>query len=223
MNLLIIIQYITLVRSFINNAVRAKTKEITVNVVTSPIYREEFEKTRPSLYVYLMAIANGMSASFNNSTLARSNGYQISFNLTDKLLEPGLMPGLDLCEGSSTKISSYLDDLNKNDPLSHYIVLIPCPPTAYTELFNSVNAPVPIIDYKINIECARRVATFFELSTVNLFSSFSNALLKTMGAGNDDYNTVQEVPGGDDGFTTSITISDNVINKILNNPCFLNS
>jgi len=96
-------------------------------------------------------------------------------------------------------------------------------PSMFSHVFESVGVNVPVIDYSSNIECAKRIAIFFEVNYQHLFSSFSNALLKIMNAPASDYITITESSLGDEGLRSAITINDNTVYHVLNNKCFLNT
>ncbi|KAM0681385.1 hypothetical protein GINT2_000022 [Glugoides intestinalis] len=199
-------------------------KNFNVNVLVSPEYLAAYENTHPSLGTDLMTIALALEASFNTSTLARSNGYSIAFEIFTPVDNPFLAKmGPQICEGSITTILDLLNSVNNFDNTHHYILLLPCPSLMYTEVFNSVGVDVPIIDYTTNIECSKRIAVFYEANYQQLLSSFSNALLKIMNAPPADYNTVTQSSLGDEGLKVSITINDNTIYSILNSKCFLNA
>lgn len=201
-----------------------KRKTFNVNVLVSTEYLNEYEKTHPSLGTDLMTVALALETAFNNSTLAKSNNYQIKFEIFTPVDNPFILKmGLPICEGSITNILDLMNDVNRFDNTHHYILLLPCPPSLFNEVFSSVGIDVPIIDYQTSVECSKRIAMFYEPNYQQLFSSFSNALLKIINAPPSDYNTVTESTLGDEGLKSSITINDNTVYSILNSKCFLNT
>lgn len=220
----ILITCVFTARALLENSISPKEKIIRVNVIAPPLYVSMYEQTRGSLGTELVAIASSLAATFNNATMAKSNGYRVGFELTMPVDNP-IMKDMNpsVCEGSVDQITDILNTLNNYDNTHHYILLFPCSPLPYTSLFNSVGIDIPIIESSINVQCAKRLAIFYEFNLEKLYSSFSNALLKTLNAPSEDFNTVQQTPIGDDGFKTAITIKDDTIYKILNSKCFLNS
>lgn len=204
--------------------IKSKRKVFNVNVLISQEYLTAYEQTHPSLGTDLMTIALALESAFNNSTMAKSNGYEIAFEIFTPVDNPFLAKmGPQICEGSITNVLDLLNDVNRYDNTHHYILLLPCPPVMFNEIFNSVGIDVPIVDYPSNVECSKRVAIFYEANYQQLFSSFSNALLKIINAPPSDYDTVTESPVGDEGLKTSITINDNTIYSVLSSKCFLNA
>lgn len=204
--------------------IRTKKKIYNVRVLISPAYIAMYEQTHSSLAKDLKMVAMAMESAFNNTTMAKSNGYEIGFELftpKDNPLIGKMTPSI--CEGSITNIISLLNDINNLDNTHHYILLLPCPPTGYTEIFNSVGVDVPIIDHHTNVQCAKRIAVLYEFNVQQLFSSFSNALLKILGAPSSHYNTILQSSSGDEGLKSSITIGDNTVYSILNSKCFINA
>lgn len=210
--------------AFVFSALKSKKKIYNVNVLVSLEYLTLYEQTHSSLGTDLMSIALALQTAFNNSTMAKSNGYEIEFELFTPLDSP-FIPKMSpsICEGSVTNILNLLNEVNRFDNTHHYILLLPCMPETYSEIFNSVGVNVPIIDYSTVVECSKRVAMFFEPSYPQLFSSFSNSLLKIINAPPYDFNTITENSIGDDGLKTSITINDNTVFNVLNSKCFLNT
>jgi len=201
-----------------------KRKTFNVNVLVASEYLSAYEQTHPSLGTDLMTIALAMESAFNNSILAKSNGYEIAFEIFTPVDNPFVSKmGSQMCEGSITNVLSLLNEVNQFDNTHHYVLLLPCPPTMFSEIFNSVGVDVPIVDYPSNVECSKRVAVFYEANYQQLFSSFSNALLKIINAPSGDYNTVTESALGDEGLKTSISINDSTIYSILTSKCFLNA
>lgn len=220
--LMLYMLFINLVFGF--TAFQAKKKIFNVNVLVAQEYLAAYEQTHPSLGTDLMTIALALESAFNNSTLAKSNGYEIAFEIFTPVDNPFLAKmGTQMCEGSITNVLDLLNDVNRFDNTHHYVLLLPCPPSMFSEIFNSVGVDVPIVDYPSNIECSKRVAVFYEANYQQLFSSFSNALLKIINAPSSDYNTVTESALGDEGLKTSIAINDNTVYNILTSKCFLNA
>lgn len=205
-------------------AVKSKKKVFNVNVLVAQEYLNAYEKTHPSLGTDLMTIALALEAAFNNSTYARSNGYEVSFEIFTPVDNPLLLKmGLQVCEGSIKNILDLLNSVNEFDNTHHYILLLPCPPSMFTEVFNSVGVDVPVIEYRTNVECSKRIAMFYEANYQQMFASFSNALLKILNAPMFDYNTVTETSMGDDGLKVSVALNDSTIHHIMNSKCFLNT
>lgn len=205
-------------------ALHSKTKVFNVKVLIGDAYRELYEQVHPSLGAELNAIAVAVASVFNASASVRNNGYSVSFNLEipqEHPIVPRLTPAL--CEGAITNITSLLNDINSIDNTSHTIALIPCPPAIYTEVFRSVNQDVPIVESRINVECAKRVAMFFEANIAQMMASFGNSLLKVLDAPINDYMGLSENTLGDDGVKQNIGINDSTIHSILHSHCFLNT
>lgn len=217
-----LLNWIPLILAFVG--LKSKKKVYNVNVLVSAEYLALYEQTHPSLGTDLMTIALALETAFNNSTMAKSNGYEIAFELFTPADNPFIPKmGPSICEGSVTNILDLLNDINRFDNTHHYVALLPCMPSSFGEIFNSVGVDVPIIDYSTTVECSKRIAMFFEPSYPQLFSSFSNCLLKIINAPPLDFNTITENSVGDDGLKTSITINDNTVFNILNSKCFLNT
>lgn len=197
-------------------ALKPKKKVYKVNVLVPPDYISLYQQTHASLGSDLMSIALAFETAFNNTTMAKRNGYKVSFLINSQEDNPILEKITpNLCEGSTNYILDLLNDINKLDNTHHYIVMVPCVPSTFAEVFQSVGVDVPIIDYTTNIECAKRVAMFLETNYQQMFSSFSNALLKILNPPSGDYITVTESSVGDEGLKAAITIKDNSISYIL--------
>lgn len=220
MNLLYFITSILKIRGFVNTAISPKSKTFFVNVLAPPLYVKMYEQTHASLGTDLMAIASALASTFNNTTLAKSNGYEVAFELIMPVDNPIILKMTPtLCEGSIDQITDLLNEVNNFDNTQHYTLLIPCSALPFAEIFNSVGVEVPIIDSQINVQCSKRVAIFYEFTYQQLFSSFSNALLKILNAPIEDYNTIEQTPDGDDGLKTTLTIKEDTVYRILNSKC----
>lgn len=202
-----------------------KRKVFDVNVLISPEYLKTYNDSHNEpLGSSLLGIANALETSFNNSTRAKSNGYRISFNINTSLDNPLLVKMTpEICEGSTNNITNLLNDINNYDNTHHFVVFLPCLPSRYTEIFNSIESDVPIIDQAINIECSKRIAVLYEANYHQLFSSFSNALLKIIQAPSGDLATITQSEYGDEGLKAAVTINDDTVYNILSNRCFLNT
>ena len=128
----------------------------------------------------------------------------------------------DICEGSITNVASLLNELNLADAASHYIVMLPCSPLNYSNVFESIRVEIPIVQHKLSMECSNRVAIFQERKYDNLMATFGNALLKILGAPVDSYSKLNVMNTGDDGIKYSITINEDAIHSILNSRCYFN-
>lgn len=183
-----------------------------------------YEMTHASLGGDLQAIASAVENAFNNSANVKNNGYSITFKLqmaVDHPVIPKLSP--QVCEGAITSVTSILNDINNVDNTVHTVALLPCPASGYSEVFNSVNIDVPVVETRINVECAKRVAIFYEISFPHMMAAFGNALLRILDAPMNDYSSLTENIAGDDGVKQNININEPTIYGILHSPCFLST
>lgn len=202
---------------------KTKNKTVPINIIIAPEYTTLYEQTHSSLIVTLDTIAASVESSFNNSPLARKNGYEVLFDLLGPTDNPvAIKIDSSTCEGAITNITSLLNDVNNEDNQHHYILMVPCSPESYKEIFDSVNSSVPILESRINVECAKRLVVFYDPALPKLMSAFGNALLRTLGASLTDVTTVDENSMGDKGLTLSINLKDSTVYTILHDPCFQN-
>ena len=204
--------------------IRTKKKTFPVQVIIPQEYAEAYEQTHASLGADLRRIAASVESAFNNSSYAKHNGYEISFMLFTPPDHP-LIPKMNtsICEGAVTNITSLLNDINNLDNTHHFIALLPCIPNNYAEVFSSVGVDVPIIESRINIECAKRIGMFLEKTYFHLMASFGNALMRIIDAPLNDYSSLTENNTGDDGVKENININEPTVYSILHSQCFLNN
>ena len=194
-----------------------------IKVLAPASYANKYEETHESLGSDLQKIKEKVQNELNRSVRFRENGISIQINLESPTSHP-VMDELDdsICEGSLTSITSLLDKINVVDASSHYIVLLPCLPNNYTNIFLSAHIDVPIVQHKINAQCSNRLAIFQEREYKYLLASFGNAILKTLGAPLEDYSKLTTTSSGDNGLESNITISESSVHDILNSKCFFN-
>lgn len=200
-----------------------KETVFNVKVLAPPEYAEEYQKTHESLGIDLQKIREEVENQINNSVRFKKNDFKIKINLESPQGLP-IMDKLnsDVCEGSITNVASLLNELNLADAASHYIVMLPCSPLNYSNVFESIRVEIPIVQHKLSMECSNRVAIFQERKYDNLMATFGNALLKILGAPVDSYSKLNVMNTGDDGIKYSITINEDAIHSILNSRCYFN-
>jgi Spore wall protein len=206
-------------------AFHSKNKRFAVQVLIPPTYEQIYNQTHTALGADLRLIAAATASAFNNSTMAKHNGYTVAFDLSTPLEHPIIakISSPTICEGAITNITSMLNDINNMDNDNHYIAMLPCPPIGFAEVFNSVGIDIPIIESRINAECSRRLAVFLESTFSHLLASFGNALLKIIDAPISDYSSLTENNTGDDGVKQSMNLNDSTVYSILHSQCFLNA
>ncbi|KAL6122519.1 Spore [Nucleospora cyclopteri] len=200
-----------------------KEIEFKIKILTPRIYAAKYEKTHESFGADLQKITSEVESQLNSSVKFKNNGLTTKFHLEHSQNHP-VIDQLDesLCEGSMLSITNLLNDINNVDAASHYVVMLPCSPTNYSDIFNSIHIDVPLIQQHINTECSNRIAIFQETKYTHLMASFGNALIKAIGGPVNNYTKLDVTHRGDEGLKVTMTISDDTVHHILNSKCIYN-
>lgn len=194
-----------------------------VSVVIPPAYTAGYEMTHESLMIDLQTIASSVASTFNNIETVKKRGIVISFEIIE---DPGskIIPDLAvLCGTSVADIGHILDRQNLEDNTHNYIIFLPCYSTPYNQVFRSMRISVPIIESRISLECAKRVAIFYESKFSSLMATFGNALIRILGGPLGSYISTTETSVGDHGIKLSPNVADSIADFILNDVCFQQS
>jgi len=89
--------------------IRPKNKLYKVNVLAPTDYINLYQQSHASLGTDLITIAMAFETAFNNSTMAKNNGYSVSFLINSPIENPVLARMKpELCDGSTNSILDLL-------------------------------------------------------------------------------------------------------------------
>jgi len=218
------VTFLTVIVSGVYALTNLKTYDFTIKLLIPPVYEIAYNQNKPlTLRDDLKIMTEMVTAHLNASEYLVQRKIRIAISL-DAADDDLLMPLIQSkCPLGVTSLFDDLNTINMHDAANSYIVFTPCMAPAYADVFASAGVNVPLLDDMKSVECSRRISLFFESNFGQLLPVFASALVRAIGGPINTEVIGTEIPRGDKGILRSISISDEIRNRLFESNCFNNA
>lgn len=194
---------------------------VKVNLLIPADYQAQGDVDFESINEVLTVITEATQVAINENQFMKKHGYTFIFEIA----APGvneLLPAMTMsrCSQSFREIVSFIDRVKEGNLEETYIVMLPCSPLNYYNIFESMNLNVQTYKTESNTTCSRYSGVFYSKDLSYLRVAFANALLNSLGMPLHKEVSSIETTLGDNGVSLNLNFSDEIAKDIVERQCF---
>lgn len=200
----------------------AKYYNLKAELLISPEIKSLYEFIDISITDFLKAIAAAVTVQVNSHPKIVNNNVRVNIDLVE-YTGPDLIKYVSqgICLDSMERINKAVaDSILDHNGVDKRILFFPCPSYKFREVLQYYNNTGYVVSNSGNTTCKKAVGIFFEPDIDSLFTAFGTALIHLMNADINKFIYTTPVSKQDAGVEYNISISDAIIDSMINSQCF---